>query len=49
MQKITIYKINTVNIYMKFRLFKAMNVSGTEFTNNLTTQPFMVIINSGLI
>ena len=40
---------NTVNNYTKFKLLKAMNVSGTDFTNNLTTESFVVIINSGVI
>ena len=40
---------NAVNNYIEFRLLKAMNVSGTDFTNNLTTESFVVIINSGVI
>ena len=40
---------NTVNSHIEFRLLKAMNVSGTDFTNNLTTGSFVVIINSGVI
>ena len=40
---------NTVNNYIEFRLLKAMNVSGTDFTNNLTTESFMVIITYGVI
>ena len=38
-----------MNNYIEFRLLKAMNVSGTDFTNNLTTESFVVIINSGVI
>ena len=38
--------INAINDYINFRLLIAMNVSGTGFINNLTIEPFVVIINS---
>ena len=38
--------INAINDYIKCRLLKAMSVSGTGFTDNLTIEPFVVIINS---
>ena len=40
---------NTINNYIKFRLLKAMNVSGMDIMNNLTTESFVVIINSGVV
>ena len=40
---------NTVNNYIEFRLLKAMNVRKTNFMNTLTTEAFVVIINSGVI
>ena len=38
--------MNAINDYIKFRLLKAMNVSGMGFMDNLTIEPFVVIINS---
>ena len=36
----TYRELECTNNYVEFRLLKAMNVSGTDFTNNLTTEFF---------
>ena len=41
--------INAVNNYIKFTLLKAMNVSGMDFMNNLTTESFVATSNNTLV
>ena len=52
MQKVHIQQIRInkycQELYIKFRLLRAINMSRTDFMNTFTTETFMVIINSGV-